>query len=132
MGMFFVLSKFINSDITGIAGSGCTTAAGPTIGRSNYTPRITTISPRILVARPRYQKNENHSTQFELAPHKKIPPCGGIFYQFNGAPQCCWIVRSVSIGLINTWGVKITTNTSRVADVSRDPDSAIKSGSPKP
>lgn len=51
--MFFVLSKFINSDITGIAGSGCTTAAGPTIGRSNYTPRITTISPRILVARPR-------------------------------------------------------------------------------
>lgn len=50
MGMFFVLSKFINSDITGIAGSGCTTAA---IGRSNYTPRITTISPRILVARPR-------------------------------------------------------------------------------
>lgn len=64
--------------------------------------------------------------------HKKRRNAAFYFYQFSGAPQCCCIVRSASIGLIRTWGVSITTSTSRWADVSREPDSAIKSGSPNP
>ena len=101
MGMFFVLSKFINSDITGIVGSGCTTAAGPTIGRSNYTPRITNVWIRHnnnYLRGALYQKNENHSTQFELAPYKKSRHAAGFFISSMVPPNAVGLYVPYPLG----------------------------------
>jgi len=101
MGMFFVLSKFINSDITGIAGPGCTTATGPTIGRSNYTPRITNVLVQHnnnYLRGTLYQKNENHSPQFELAPYKKSRHVAGFFISSMVPPNAVGLYVPYPLG----------------------------------